>query len=272
MKQVFFFCLSTLFASSLFSQSTTSFSTGFDTQAEQDAWSVYRKGDLSSYSWSYTNIGAYSAPSCVYHDYPVGGTNLTDDWFVSPAFSMNHGGEVDSIRHQFSGFGVPGAGDTVALYLLVGSPDPDLASEKIRLFDFRGTDYTGDGLWRTQAGISIPPTSGTCYLAIRYSTIVNWLSVRFDNIAFHSTQFAGIPETTTETIRLFPNPSNGNIQVLQAKEEPLKLEVYDLTGKKVWTSSKSDISYELPLETGTYICHILKNRQLLQREKLVISK
>ena len=57
--------------------------TGFDNATEQAGWVEYDLGVTSTYPWEFYNSSAYSAPTCLRRDYPVGGTQVTDGWFVS---------------------------------------------------------------------------------------------------------------------------------------------------------------------------------------------
>ena len=120
--------LTTSFSSNLFSQT---YKTGFDNMTEQSGWAQYRVGVIDPfYEWEYSAFEALSNPNCILHNYPVGGTEVTDDWFVSPVFDFSEGGMIDSVWHRFSGFGLPLAGDTIAIYLINGSADPELAASK----------------------------------------------------------------------------------------------------------------------------------------------
>lgn len=218
---------SLLLSVSVSAQTSLPYFSGFDNAGEQTGWTEIRVGHENEfYEWQYTTAMPYSAPNCVVHNYPVGGQDLVDDWFISPEFDFTGGGMLDSLRYSFAGFGVPGAGDTIAVYLLNGSQDPDVATKTL-LMDFRGGNYVGDGAWRRLDPTVIPAQSGESYIAIRYSTIVNWLDVRFDNIAISGSS-AGVNENVLEQAYLYPNPSNGTVNIrLPEGMETVLLEVYD---------------------------------------------
>ncbi len=210
--------------------------TGFDNATEKADWTLYRTGFGGNYIWQYASDMSYSAPECLMHLYPVNGNMVTDDWFVSPLFDFSSGGNIDSVRHYFSGFSTPFPDDTVGIYLLVGSPDPQLAMARILLKDFRGADYVNDGIWNLTQNISIPSTSGDCYIAFRYRTIVSWLDVRFDNLMVNGTNPppTGIEEAQAESgkIRLFPNPAQELLNISSAVPYST-ITVRDITGKEV---------------------------------------
>ncbi len=160
--------------------------TGFDNLQGQTGWTTYKKISTTSSSWNYVsappNYSAYSTPSCAIHFYPVG--DLTLDWLVSPPFNFSAGGNIDSVRYAFAGFSpTPLVADTVAIFLLRGSPDPDLATSKVQLIDFRNTNYINDGVWRISTNIPIPAGPGQSFIAFKYKASSSWLDVRFDNLA-----------------------------------------------------------------------------------------
>lgn len=260
----------TLF-NTLNAQVYTSYSTGFDGAAQQSDWTQYRKGDTGFYNWGFGNMG-YSAPNSLDHYYPVGGSALTDDWFVSNQFMMNHGGKIDSVRHSFTGFGVPGAGDTVAIYLLVGSPDPSLATSKILLYDFRGANYLSGGEWNVTTDINIPPTAGNCYIAFRYSTVVNWLDVRFDNLFVRTLQFAGVQETAPTNVLVYPNPVNDMLYIQLDEMTNATFQLFDATGKQVMQQTfQSGSAIQIQQAAGSYSYRIMGAGSILKSSGLIIT-
>ena len=172
---------------SLSAQTALPYFTNFDTPASQTGWTSYRNGSVSSSNWTIASSG-YSPQQCLVHFYPVGGSSVTVDWFVSPPFNLSAGGNIDSLRTNFSGFGNPGGTDFISIYLLVGSPNPTLAVTKTLLYNFAGTSYTNDAVWRLKTNIAIPSYTGTAlaYIAFKYETTNNWLDVKFDNLRIKS--------------------------------------------------------------------------------------
>ncbi|WP_118972360.1 T9SS-dependent choice-of-anchor J family protein [Taibaiella koreensis] len=227
---------------------------GFDNDAQKNGWQQFRKGVASSYQWNYTATAAFSAPNCLAHNYPVGGTDTTNDWFVSPPFNLSTGGKLDSLRYAFSGFGVPGAGDTIAVYLLKGSPDPAVAAARTLLYDFRGEHYSSDNVWRNLTSISLPPTSSVCYIAVQYRTVANWLDTRFDNVRISGNTPISIPSTGKQApfASLYPNPV-GDKLMIKTDAAFTQMAFYDIRGRQIATipfRKETDLSSFAP---GTYI-------------------
>lgn len=245
--------------STLKAQLTLPYVTGFDNVTEQTNWVEYRKGFISQFEeWGYENSLAYSAPNCLIHYYPVGGTIAQDDWFVSPNFDITNGGTLDSLRYHFGGFGMPQAGDTVSVYLLNGSPDPDLATSTSVLVQFTGANYQNDNTWRLLSPIVLPAQVGNSYIAFRYKTINNWLDVRFDNVGISRVSGVGIGETTTQTIHVYPNPvCDHHFQVqfddTALGESDLSMRLYNSASQLVFSTPVTNhTSIDLPLVEGFY--------------------
>jgi len=254
-------------------QTTLPYFTGFDNANQKAGWQMFRKGNSNStYQWGFSTVEAYSPAECLYHDYPVGQSTLvTDDWYVSPPFTFAANGKIDSIRYSFRGFGMPGAGDTIAIYLLQGNADPAFATSKKLLYDYRGDKYINSPLWNLTPAIALPPTTGTCYIAIRYRTIVNWLDVRFDNIRISGTGPTGIGDkklSANDFVSLYPNPAVNTINI-KTSEPMVENIIYDINGKQVYRGNfKSEINVS-NLADGIYILRCLSKNGNVSRAQFV---
>lgn len=249
-------------------QTAMPYFTGFDSDAQKTGWQEFRKGVTTQFNkWAYATIDAYTAPNCLRHDYPVGGIDTTKNWFVSPPFNLSSGGKIDSIRYAFTGFGVPGPGDTVAVYLLKGNADPALASSKTLLYDFRGANYVGDNAWRKLTTVTLPATSGSSYIAFYYRTVNNWLDVKFDNVRISSNGTTGIGEKALApgTVMLHPNPATETIY-LRTKERFTRTLIYDLGGKLVYQNNFREAIPVAQLPAGQYtiVCNTATGQQWKQ--------
>ncbi len=184
---------------------------GFDNSNQQEGWTEYKTASLEFSHWNIASANAFSDPNCISHDYsPATGITLTDNWFVSPGFSIETGGTLDSIRYMFSGFSTPLEGDTIGVYLLNGSQNPELATSIQLLLDFRGEEYITDFQYRQKSDIALPPSPGLSYIGIRYRNTdcsSKWLTVNFDNIAVNGNPL-GLTEISEGNIRVFPNPTS----------------------------------------------------------------
>lgn len=243
-------------------QTSLPYYTGFDDATQTAGWQAFRKGNADpNYRWMYATFTKYSAPYSLFHHYPVGGTVMTDDWFVSPGFSIPSGGRVDSIRSAFSGFGLPATADTVAIYLLRGSPDPALATSKTLLLDYRGADYSNNDTW-TAHTFSLAAATGTCYLAVRYKTVNNWLDVKFDNLKISSNATTSMRKSTVQegTLKVYPNPASEELRISFDHQQaaPVLIKIYNALGElQIEQNILEHEPLHLDLKNGTYFYTIL---------------
>lgn len=259
------------------SQVQLPYSTGFDNAVEQDGWNTYRLGAIGQFNnWGYNSINPHGAPLSIYHNYPVGGTSFTDDWFVSPMMNLESGGMIESVWHSFAGFGLPQTADTVAIYLLIGSPNPGLASERILLHDYRA-DYQNDNTWYETEDIPIPAAASISYIAFRYKTVVNWLDVKFDDLSIVGT-VTGIEELTPSPSMqfvLYPNPTSDVIRLNtehHSISEPVIISIYNGAGLQVMnlgmqSAETAPINVE-SLPTGIYTVVVQNSDGLLSQRFL----
>lgn len=260
------------------SQVSLPYFSGFDDANQQNGWIEYRIASTEFSHWQYEDGVGYSAPKSVGHDYsPSTGITLTDNWFVSPAFLITNGGQLDSIRYKFSGFSTPVAGDTVGVYLLNGSQDPLLATSKILLFDFRGTEYLPDNEYRVKTNINLQPLNGLSYIAIRYRNTdcsSKWLSVSFDNVAI-SGETIGLNEiiNNQNELEIYPNPATGNF-IVNSQDEIQSVSIQNEKGQIIEElfftvgihTAKLDLSNK---EKGVYFIKINHGEQIFTKKIMV---
>ncbi|MCF8373202.1 MAG: T9SS type A sorting domain-containing protein [Bacteroidales bacterium] len=271
MKKTFILLVAIVISANLTQLKAQNYSTGFDTPAGMANWTEFRKGDANPfYYWEISTFSSLSAPNCLSHGYPVGGTVATDDWFVSPAFDFSNGGSIDSVWHSFAGFGLPMAGDTVAFYLLTGSNDPDLALSKTMLFDYRDTNYVADNTWTLDTNIVVPPQTGSSYIAFRYYTTNNWLDVKFDDVRISSTGTIGISALSNNNlnISLFPNPASEVVSLQVPDEINIhSLLLFNAAGQQVVQFDKDNRTIDLQtIPGGLYILKIATNKGIVTQK------
>ncbi len=254
-----------------FSQTALPYFTGFDNSSQQSGWQHFRKADSSNTNWGYASFNAFSSPNALAHFYPVSGTSATDDWFVSPTFSFSAGGKIDSIRHNFSGFGTPGAGDSIAIFLLSGSADPALASKTL-LHDYI-INYTNDNVWHKDTGIVIPPTAGLSYIAFKYKTIVNWLDVLLDNLAISGNPSSGTISLQAQNnpFNVYPNPAKDKF-IIQSVKDNFDMEIINSFGKVIYVekSCKSNEQFDCSgFNNGIYFISITDGQHSYHRDIII---
>lgn len=259
-------------------QVTLPYYSGFDNSTEQNGWVEYKTASTQFSHWGYDTFNAYSEPNCLSHDYsPSTGITLTDNWYVSPGFSIPQGGKLDSIRYKFGGYSTPVVGDTIALYILTGSQNPSMATSKTLLFDFRNDDYVADYTYRIKTELTLPAYEEISYFAIRYRNSdcsSKWLSVYFDNIAI-SGAGAGIDDYADKTMEsiIYPNPTTGSFSINHS-EKIESVTIQNVLAQTVYELfpllNNSTISIDLSDQPkGLYIVKIKEAGKITARKVIV---
>ncbi|MFV0500936.1 MAG: T9SS type A sorting domain-containing protein [Bacteroidales bacterium] len=282
MKRTLFLVLGclTLISFSLSSQIQLPYYSGFDDDSQKAGWVEYKTAATTFSHWSYASFGTYSDPNSITHDYsPSTGITLTDNWFVSPGFSISGQGRLDSIRYKFYGFSSPETGDTIAIYILNGSQNPDLADSKLLLFDFRGTEYNNDYTYHIKNNIDIPSYNGLSYFAIRYRNTncsLKWLSVSFDNISISGTNSGLNDIDIIHNVSIYPNPTQDNAKLhIEGLTNDADIFVYDMMGRlmKSYKLNQGQKALDInmsSLEKGTYNVKVISEK-VIATKKLIVN-
>lgn len=259
MKKLYYFALALLLPLLGNAQKTLPYATGFETVQEQSEWTEFRVGPAKDplYKW---NFGSNQ----LNHSYPVGGSQLTNDWMVSPELSYTSGAIIDSIMFKAGGFGMPMGEDTIALYVLEGSNDPEQATSMTLLKLFTDSTYANDNTWRTFYNIPVSVNaSNSFYLGIRYQTTSNWLDVSIDNISVSSTVGGVEIENTLNQVQVYPNPTSQYLN-LDFDQNILidQINIWDLNGREVkrYTANERSLNIE-GLNTGVYVLQLVMKDQ-----------
>lgn len=220
----------------------------FDT-GSMAGWTKFTRGVANGdIKWAPTIHSIYSEPFALTYTCSGAGTsNIVDEWCVTPAFAFPAGGKIDSMRSFSYPGNMPGSADTLAVYLLQGSPDPALATSKQLLYDFRGANNP-QGVWNKASSVNIPAATGNCYIAFRYKVLNNCLSLFIDNlhISGNAANKIGGMYKAGEDFTVGPNPVTGVLSI-ETRKEFAKMSVYESSGKKVFSGS-----YEPVINTGSW--------------------
>jgi hypothetical protein len=256
-----------------FSQTAIHYFSGWDSASQESGWVQFRLGDENPfYEWELSTIEKYSGTKGLIHNYPVGSTEAVDDWYVSPGFNLSAGGQIDSLRYLYAGFGTPLAGDTIQLVLIEGSQDPNLATSLTVLYSFTDSTYVVDGIWKKIENLSIPATSGMAYIGFRYFTTDNWLDVRFDNFSLSSNTTTGIEKPNEAEISVYPMPSTGVVYFKGLVADNYSISVFSLKGEKLLEKrlNKSN-PIDLQLPDGIYFMEVKPEKGEPIYQKIIIS-
>lgn len=267
-----------LFITAVQAQTPLPYTTGFDNATQQQGWQLLQAGFESPYEWAFTANDAHSAPNKLWHDYNVGGSQdqVVMDWAVSPPFDLSGGATVEAQVNVYAITGSAMPDDRFKVMLLVGSPDPALATDIEELADLMDMVTTGDA-WEAMPAVTVPPTPGTSYIAFYYQTSINWFTPGVDDVSITSTG-TGIHEPSAATdIRLYPNPVVETLTV-DAHDahagEPLRLTLFDARGALIVDhtfTGRSTVRVSFP--NGRY-AYAIRDRQgaVVKRGDLVLGR
>jgi chitodextrinase len=96
--------------------------------------------------------------------------------------------------------------------------------------------------------------------------------VAFDDISWTCYSSLGLQKSNKKHFQVYPNPSNGNFNVIFDESNSLHLvEIYSLLGQKVYEKEVNSTSISLPnLQKGTYIIKVTKDSKS-NIEKIIIN-
>jgi hypothetical protein len=91
---------------------------------------------------------------------------------------------------------------------------------------------------------------------------------------------SAVPDVQSSFSKVYPNPSNGNMQLDYSLTEgtPGELVIYDLTGRKInayklSAGEKNTLSIsEEALKNGVYFYELIINNEMVNNDKIIIIK
>jgi hypothetical protein len=251
------------------------YTSGFDNTAQQTDWQEFRKGLLNNYSWDISNAGGSSAPSSVYHDYPVGqaGTDTVIDWWVSPAFIVNNGAKLSFKHIVYSIIGSATPNDEFSIWYSTTTADPATGNYQ-KIADLTQEVTSNSTTWNDTADIIIP-ANGNIYIAFKYKATNNWFTISLDDVAVNPAFGVGINETKNVRINIYPNPAKDVVTIKSDVDFSL-VHIIDLSGRIVLFkngiagSSQLDVS---SLASGLYLINIFnRDGELCGTQNLCINR
>ena len=277
-KTIFLVALMILWFCYSFAQTALPYYTGFDNAAERNGWTESRYGSTQYSDWSIGAGNAPSAPNVLAHDYPVGnpGTDTVEDWMYSPPFNFQNGGKLQSIKvNVFDITGQANASDELSIYLmkLVSSSSVMVVAKLANLTQFAANN----NVWHDTGNFTIPATTGTCYIAIKYKAVNDWFVPSIDNINITGNPSTGIATANTGTpLTIYPNPAGNELHVILPANtnNGAAVRLFDAAGRQVLESrlgtgtTTIDIS---SLASGLYFVRELFSDGTVATDKLTIS-
>lgn len=124
-----------------------------------------------------------------------------------------------------------------------------------------------------QAKLQASSSMGTSIVEYYFTDVNNPENVHKLSLIFHI-DAVGISEYRDDVFLIYPNPSSGNLQIINygTLQEDCKVYIYEMGGHLVYKSDlrKMQDQQDLFLISGQYIVQIISESQSLKTEKLVV--
>lgn len=180
--------------------------------------------------------------------------NVADDYLITPAITLGNNGNKLSFEAKSVDGSYP---DGVQVLYSTGDLNSWTFIDNDTLFE----DFAIPNYWtRFTVNLDTLLTNQTVYFAFRH-VAYNEFILCLDNIKVETGNFTSVSENTKETLKLFPNPSNGPIRLNVTEKTPY--EIYSLVGEKLQSGITTGI-IDLNLSNGIYL--IKANNQTIKFE------
>ena len=217
---------------------------------------------IGDQKWIISNNGGPDGSPCAQMNGFSGGNNANEDWLVSPAISASSFILSFDDAKNFSG-------DNLKV-LISTNYSGDVTNAKWDEFNY--TASTGNYNWVNSGDIKYTPQGGKAHIAFKYTSSTSdgalW---RVDNIMVKNGN-QSIGENTKVEVKIFPNPTDGQLQVTSYELRVTDIKIFDVMGKNLpllWRGQGEglDISH---LASGTYFLQITMENGATTTQKVVV--
>lgn len=234
---------------------------GFDDEKQLTGWSNEHL-ECTEAMWALASKYTVSKPYSVVHTYAedIPGCSA-DDWYVSPGFRPKNGAKIEQLSFCSTSLASNvKEGDTIGVYLLIGNQNPEKASKRVLLYDFRDDNYYyEEEEFRKVTDIAIPASEEMCYLALRYKNqdiSKNLYTFYFDDIILSDVTLAGAETIApVSQLKLFPVPCREEA-VLSGLQGPAVIRLLDSMGSELLRINATDATCTIDtrsLPAGNYV-------------------
>ncbi len=254
------------------------YTSGFDSAIEKAGWQQYRTGFASLSNWTYSNFQPFSAPTCLSHDYNVGGSQADTviDWFVSPPLNITALTKL-SLKVSAGGFSsaIP---DNLGVWYGTDKQNP--TNGNFTLIGNLSYIQANDQWIDTNLMLTLVSDSG--YIALRYKTIgAAWWTPKVDNIDVRLNSGASIVENLNPErgmVTVFPNPFKTKTMVFvddKLLDLGVEIKMYDIFGREIRKMSNvrknENIITRDNLINGIYFIKVMIGETVIDTKKLIVE-
>ncbi|MCL2511278.1 MAG: T9SS type A sorting domain-containing protein [Bacteroidales bacterium] len=219
---------------------------------------------IGDQKWIISNNGGPDGSPCAQMNGFSGSNHANEDWLVSPeisapAFILN----FDNAKN-FNG-------DSLKV-LISTNYNGDVTTATWNECNYNAS--TGSYNWVNSGDIKYTPQGGKAHIAFKYvSTTSTGALWRVDNIKVRDAGTQSIGETAKTEVKVFPNPTRGELKIENGELKIENVEVYDVMGRKMIfnfqlsTFNSIDVSH---LGSGTYFLKITMENGAMTTQKVVV--
>jgi len=222
--------------------------------------------------WTVDSTHGYSTPACGKMSGYLAGNLVNEDWFYSPPLDFtNYTNPVFSFMSAYNY-----AGDPLVVKISTnydGVSDPNTASWT----DLAATLSPGGWAYTPSGDIDISGYSGNnVRLAFKYTSSATAASTwEIDDLLITGVRLVGVQEINSNEFSIYPNPSQGIVNLKFSNTEKKQIEVYSILGNSVYseTTSKGSVQLNLTdLNKGVYFIKISdQNGSTLITKKMILQ-
>jgi hypothetical protein len=201
-------------------------------------------------------LHAFSLPNCAKMSGYLVSSFANEDWLISPAMEFEH--STNEILNFMSSYSFTGNPIEVKYSMdYDGTSDPNTATWTA----LAPTLSPGGFLYTPSGDVDLSAASGTnVRVAFKYTSTASASSTwEIDDVVISGIRPVGISEKPVNEFRIYPNPSDGMVNLKFNNTERKQVEIYSILGNSVYSVTANRASAQIDLsglEKGIYFIKI----------------
>ena len=235
-----------------------------------NGWTPYNV--LGDQVWVIDSIHGYSTPACAKMSGYQLGNFANEDWLISPALNFtNYTNQVFSFMSAYNYTGNPLEIKLSTNY--DGTSNPNTATWT----DLTGTLSPGGWAYTPSGDIDVSSATGTnVRIAFKFTCTATASSTwELDDLLVTGVRPVGVPETAAPEFSIYPNPSQGIVNLKFNNTERKQIEIYSILGNSVYTETTTKANTQINLtglNKGVYFVKISdQNGSTLMTKKMILQ-
>ncbi|MBO4307742.1 MAG: choice-of-anchor J domain-containing protein [Bacteroidales bacterium] len=221
----------------------------FEDKAEYNDW-TFIDADGDGFNWSLDYLRGQGA------------AHGESNGMLASASWNSSAGALNPNNWAFTGAITLPDNDNVHIEWYEKGQDANYAAEKYRVYVATSQSidaateigsYTATGSWVLRKASLAAYKGQTVYIAFRHCDVTDMFYLDLDDMGISTEAFVGIENPNTVAMNLYPNPTNGIVNI--ETEGLQKVEVLDMTGRVVMTTSENNVNMS-NLSNGIYMVRV----------------